>query len=163
MLRPLLPHPRGQTWLAMFHSLPYLPSGVGGIVRRGAPLPCPRRPAPPNSLRAAIAGCFCGLLLRGLHAAQGAAGGAPIAPAPFSPLPMGAQARPHAFAGCFGGLLYSRPSMVGPSLAAVRPSGGRTLFRAPLVFRLGVREDYLSSLEYSSDLRGLCAHRRAFA
>ena len=76
---------------------------------------------------------------------------------------MGAQARPLAFVGCFGGLLYSRPSMVGPSLAAVRPLGVRTLVRAPLVFRLRVRENYLSSLEYSAALRGLFARREAFA
>ena len=98
----------------MFHSPLYLASPLGGAFRRGAPSPCPRRPAPPNPLRAAFVGCLCGLLLRGLHAARWAAGGAPIAPAPFSPLPVGAQARPLAFAGCFGGLLYSRPSWLGP-------------------------------------------------
>ena len=82
---------------------------------------------------------------------------------PLSPCPMGAQARPLAFAGCFGGLLYSRLSMVGPSLAAVRPLGGRTLVRAPLVFRLGVRKDYLSVLVYSPALRGQFARGRALA
>ena len=82
---------------------------------------------------------------------------------PLSPCPMGAQARPLAFAGCFGGLLYSRPSIVGLSLAAVRPLGVRTLVRAPLVFRLRVREKYLSSLEFSPALRGLFALGRALA
>lgn len=33
---------------------------------------------------------------------------------PLSPCPMGAQARPLAFAGCFCGLLYSRSSWLGP-------------------------------------------------
>lgn len=56
MLRPPLPHPRGlapkaQTWRLIFNKPPYLPPRVGGCVRRGAPSPCPRLPAPPKSLR----------------------------------------------------------------------------------------------------------------
>lgn len=188
MLRPPLPHPRGlapraQTWPLIFNKRPYLPPRVGGCVRRGAPSPCPRLPAPPKSLRRAFEMSHGGLLRRlaansatarrrymrrsrllrpvcallawlivaALSSAEmppyGRLGGSPCAPAPCVralqvallpsapslPLPRGrAAARPHALAGCFGGLLCSRPSMVAPSLSAVRPTGGRTLVRAPL-------------------------------
>lgn len=37
-----------------------------------------------------------------------------------------------ALAGCFGGGTFALTSMVGPSLSAARPSGGRTFVRAPL-------------------------------
>lgn len=53
---------------------------------------------------------------------------------PLSPCPMGAQARPLAFAGCFDGLLYSRPSKVGPSIAAVRASAAARSFVPPWFF-----------------------------
>lgn len=131
---------------------------VGGAARRGAPIPCPRRPAPPMSLRCArslvmrpVRASLAGLLILARLSAPlppyGRLGGSPYAPAPCVralwvallpvapslPLPHGrAAARPHALAGCFGGKLCSRPSMVGPSLSAARPSGGRTLVRAPL-------------------------------
>lgn len=69
MLRPPLPHPRGQapgaqTWPLIFNKRPYLPSRVGGCVRRGAPSPCPRLPAPPKSLRRALEMSRGGLLRR---------------------------------------------------------------------------------------------------
>ena len=69
MLRPPLPRPRGQapgaqTWRLIFNKPPYLPSRVGGCVRRGAPLPCPRLPAPPKSLRRAFEVSRGGLLRR---------------------------------------------------------------------------------------------------
>ena len=56
--------PYGQTWPLIFNKRPYLPSGVGGIVRRGAPSPCPRLPAPPKSLRRALDVSSGGLLRR---------------------------------------------------------------------------------------------------
>ena len=37
-----------------------------------------------------------------------------------------------ALAGCFGGGTFAHTSMVGPSLSAARPTGGRTFVRAPL-------------------------------
>lgn len=72
MLRPPLPHPRGlapraQTWPLIFNKRPYLPPRVGGCVRRGAPTPCPRLPAPPKSLRRAL-NVSRGRLLRRLAA-----------------------------------------------------------------------------------------------
>ena len=58
-------------------------------------------------------------------------------PRPLSPFPMGALPRAPmlwraALAGCFGGGSFALTSMVGPSLSAARPTGGRTFVRAPL-------------------------------
>ena len=100
-LRLALPQGAGQTWLAMFHSPPYLACPLGGAFRRGAPIPCPRRPAPPNSLRAAFAGCF----IRGHHAARWAARGLPRSPRPLTPAPWARKRAPMllraALVGCF--------------------------------------------------------------
>lgn len=189
MLRPPLPHPRGQapgaqTWRLIFNKPPYLPSRVGGCVRRGAPSPCPRLPAPPKSLRRALEMSRGGLLRRlaansatarrrymrrsrllrpvcallawllvaALSSAEmppvGRLGGSPFAPAPLVralpvallpfapslPLPRGrAAARPHALAGCFGGLLWGRlvcAHVNGWALSLCRPPFGRSHARS---------------------------------
>lgn len=140
MLRPPLPHPQGQapgaqTWRLIFNKPPYLPLRAGGCVRRGAPSPCPRLPAPPMCLSAEMP-------------PDGRLGGSPFAPAPCVralpvallpsapslPLPHGrANARPHALAGCFGGLLWGRhvcAHVNGWALSLCRPPFGRSHVRS---------------------------------
>lgn len=139
---------------------------------------------------ASLAWLLVAARIRGHPAAQRAARGLPRSPRPLRsramgrfaprralspPAPWARKRAPMllraAFAGCLVGLLL-RAAWVGCfirgrhgwALSRCRPrKRGRTLFRAPLVFRLRVREDYLSSLVYSPALRGLFARRRAFA
>lgn len=53
--------------------------------------------------------------------------------------------------------------MVPPSLSSVRSTSGRTFVREAMVFWLGFRNNYLSSLVVSAALRGLLVCRRSFA
>lgn len=139
---------------------------------------------------ASLAGLLVAARIRGHHAALQAARGLPRSPRPLRsralgrfaprralspPAPWARKRAPWllraAFAGCLGGLLlldawvgcYIR-GRHGWALSRCRPrKRGRTLFRAPLVFRLHVREDYLSLLVYSAVLRGQFVCRRSFA
>lgn len=92
---------------------------LGGAFRRGAPMPCPRRPAPPNSTRnTARSSCApSALCLRGFHSSlanarkcrlTGGRGAPPLPPppsfarsgslslacAPSLPLPLGRASAP---------------------------------------------------------------------
>ena len=103
-LRLALPQGAGQTWLAMFHSLPYYGLPLGGRVPQGG-----AHSLPPSSRPAQFfAGCFCAscsLLLRpvcaslawlivaarirGHHAALWAARGLPRSPRPLRSRALG--------------------------------------------------------------------------
>ena len=92
---PLPPRPN----IAGYFQQPAIlwPWREGGASKRGAPTPCPRRPAPPNPLRAAFAlparcscapsalrlrGCLSLLASAAIMPPDGRLGGSPEAPAP---------------------------------------------------------------------------------
>ena len=191
-LRLALPQGAVQTWLAMFHSLPYYGLPLGGRVPQGGAHTLPPSSRPAQS----FAGYFCAscsLLLRpvcaslawllvaarirGHPAAHGRLGGSPIAPAPSVralwvallpvapslPLPLGRASAPPSFCGLLSWAAFFAAIMVPPSLSSVRSSSGRTFVREAMVFWLRFRINYLSMLADSAALRGLFVCRRSFA
>lgn len=176
----------------MFHSPPYYGQPLRGRVPQGGALTLPPSSRPalsfagcfcvPCSLLlrpvcASLAWLLVAARIRGHPAARWAARGLPRSPRPLRsralgrfaprralspPAPWARKRAPWllraALVGCF-----IRGSH-GWALSRCRPrKRGRTLFRAPLVLRFRVRENYLSMLVYSPALRGLFACGRAIA